>query len=261
MVNKIHLGDTRELIKKIPDKSIDCIVSDIPYKIIAGGVKIEEFDTECGGIFNKRTAKSDGSKIGNKWQKKNGEIPSAVRQGKMFAHNEIKFNEYLSELYRVLKKGTHCYLMINGRNLADLQKEAEKAGFVYQNLLIWEKKNYTPNNFYMQGAEFILMLSKRPARHINNRGSKNIIKIANEVGKKVHPTQKPISLMRFLIENSTNQNDVVLDPFAGSGSTLVACIQSQRQYIGFEIDEMYYNISIQRIEEAKGNVGLFAIHS
>ena len=256
-INNIYLGDTRELIKNIPDETIDCIVSDIPYKLVAGGVSVEKKPNEPNGVLSRRV-KSDGSRIGNKWLKKNGGIPSAVKQGKMFSHNDIEFNEYLPELYRVLKKGTHCYLMINGRNLADLQKEAEKAGFVFQNLLCWIKNNVTPTQYYMQGVEFILMLSKRPARAINNRGTKNYFIIDNIIGNKLHPTQKPVELMKILIENSTDEGDTVLDPFAGSGSTLIAAIQSKRNYIGFEIDEEYYNITKQRIKETDGKTGLFA---
>lgn len=263
IVNKVHLGDMKELIKKIPDESIDCIVSDIPYKIIAGGVRIEQQNDECSGILNKRTDKInkvvyDNNKIGKKWIKKNGGLPCAVKQGKMFANNDIQFEEYLPELYRVLKKETHCYLMINSRNLAELQNKAEEAGFVFQNLLAWIKNNVTPNKYYMQGMEFILMLSKRPARNINNLGSKNYFMIKNEVGKKQHPSQKPIALMKKLIENSTNRGDIVLDPFVGSGSTILACIQSDRKFIGFEIDEFYYEISKQRIREVRGDIGLFA---
>ena len=269
----LHLGDTRELIKKVPNESIDCIVSDIPYRINAGGVRIVPQDDEMGGILNKRDYSktdpkgclnrgrrvvSDGTACSDRWVKKNGEVPNAVKNGKMFAHNDIEPKEYLHELYRVLKKGTHCYLMINGRSLANLQKDAEDAGFVFQNLLVWKKQNATPNKFYMQSCEFILMLSKRPARNINNKGDMNIFFDLNEVGKKEHPSQKPIPLFKKMIENSTNKGDIVLDPFAGRGTIIPACIQSERKYLAFEIDEEYYELSKRTEQEALGNVGLFA---
>jgi site-specific DNA-methyltransferase (adenine-specific) len=274
MVNKIIKGDSRELLKQLEDESIDCIVSDIPYKIIAGGNRVV-YEDEEGNIINKDYSKtdpkgvlgrgrivkkvvSDGHPVSNKGIKKDGSIPCAVKDGKMFDYNDIEPKEYLEDLYRVLKKGTHCYLMINGRNLANLQKDAEEVGFVYQNLLIWDRGNLTPNRYYMQGAEFILMLSKRPHRPINDMGSSNIIKIPNEVGKKEHPTQKPVALYNYLIKNSTNRGDIVLDPFAGRGTIAMSCIQLDRKYIGFEIDDDFYQMSLENIKKAKGEVGLFA---
>lgn len=270
----LHLGDARELLPLIPSESVDCIVSDIPYRIIAGGVRIVAQDDEMGGVLNKRDyskadpkgcldrgkirkAVSDGTNCSNKWLKKNGEVPNAVKNGKMFAHNDIEPKEYLHELYRVLKKGTHCYLMINARNLSNLQKEAEKVGFVFQNLLVWKKQNATPNKFYMQSCEFILMLSKRPARNINNKGDWNVFFDLNEVGKKEHPTQKPISLYKKMILNSTEVGDTVLDMFCGRGTIIPACIQTDRKYIAFEIDEEYHQMAYELEKQSLGNVGLF----
>lgn len=184
-----------------------------------------------------------------------------VRAGKLFQHNDIAFSEYLPELYRVLKKGTHCYLMINSRNLTELQQEAEKAGFVFQNLLVWNKTNSggTPNKYYMQKCEFILMLSKRPARNINEMGTPNLLSVPNILckGEYNHPTQKPIELMKVLISNSTNKGDIVLDPFAGSGSTLIAAKQLERHYIGYEIDEKYYNMAMKRLQHEPTQASLF----
>jgi len=238
----LYNGDCVSVLRNtIKDESIDLIVTDCPYKIIAGGITINEDGK----------AISDGSKLGNKWLKKNSnETPSAAKNGKMFKHNDIKFSDWLPELYRVLKKGSHCYIMINGRNLKDLQVEAENAGFVFQNLLVWHKPNsQTPNKYYMQCLEFILMLSKRPARNINNLGSKNILSINNIIGNKIHPTEKPIELMDVMINNSSNENDIILDPFMGSGSTGVSCKKNNRKFIGIEIDDNYFKIAEKRIND------------
>jgi site-specific DNA-methyltransferase (adenine-specific) len=88
--------------------------------------------------------------------------------------------------------------MTNGRNLNDIWNIAEKAGFVYQNLLCWRKNNCTPNKYYMNQAEFILMLSKRPARNINNMGSSNILDFPN-IKNKEHPTQKNVDMLKILV--------------------------------------------------------------
>ena len=78
-------------------------------------------------------------------------------------------------------------------------------------------------------------------------GTSNFLDIPNIIGGKLHPTEKPVELMQILIENSTNVGETVLDPFAGSGSTGVACKLLNRDFIGMEIDEKYYNIAKDRL--------------
>jgi len=235
---KLYNEDCMNVLKNIADESIDLVVTDCPYHIVSGGcsndkVKIGRY---TGGILQKRYGKgmSDDS-IAN------------TRKGKLFDHNDIEFSEWLPEVYRVLKQDTHCYIMINPRNLKDLQTEAEKAGFTFQNILIWDKGNATPNKWYMNAYEIILMLRKGKARNINNMGTSNIIRVKNIVRTKLHPTEKPPELMQVMIDNSTNAGDTVLDPFMGVGGTGIACQKSKREFIGIEIDEKYYKIAEERI--------------
>lgn len=235
-------------MKEIPENSIDLIVTDCPYRITAGGVSIKEKKGECGGVLRRR-AISDGSACSNKWLKKSlDDVPCAVRNGKMFKHNDIEFSAWLPDIYRVLKDGSHCYIMINGRNLKELWTEAEKVRFKFVNLLAWRKNNRTPNRYYMQQLEFILLLRKGKARNINNMGTSNCLDIPNIIGKKKHPTEKPVELMKIFIENSSNEGDVVLDPFMGSCPTGEACANTNRKFIGIELDENYFNIAKKRIE-------------
>lgn len=247
----IYNQDCLEGMKEIPDASIDLIVTDPPYKIIAGGVTIEERKNEVSGIFQKRFV-SDGSSCSNKWLKKGAnDIPCAVRKGKMFEHNEIRFADWLPSVFRILKEGSHCYIMSNARNLKELQVEAEKAGFKFVNLLAWKKNNMTPNKYYMQQMEFILLLRKGRARSINNMGSSNCIEIPNIIGSKKHPTEKPIELMNVFIANSSDEGQIIFDPFLGSGTTAVAAFGLKRHYIGFEIDDVYFDIACSRLDEAE----------
>lgn len=259
--DKVYNMDCLDIFKEIPSESIDLVITDPPYRLQAGGVTVIERGNECKGILNKRRSGvvvqgNDNDfylcgRSSKKWVKKNGSMPSAVKSGKMFENNDIEFAEWLPEVYRVLKKGTHCYIMINSRNIKELQTEAEKVGFAFQNLLVWDKSNMsgTPNKYYMQKCEFILMLSKRPARNINDMGTSNLLKCPNIIGKgeDYHPTAKPVSLMEVLIRNSSNKGDIVLDPFCGGGSTLVAARNLARHYIGFEIDEQYYNMTFRNL--------------
>lgn len=245
----IIFDDCRNVFSKMADESIDLIVSDVPYKIMAGGIKVNLKGNEPSGILNGRSFVSDGSPCSNKWLKKNPlNTPSAVRAGKMFEHNEIKFEEFLPEMYRVLKQDTHCYLMINARNLKELQQKAEDVGFKFQNLLIWNKGNATPNGYYMQCCEFILMLKKGKSKPINDMGTQNLLSVPNIIGQKAHPTEKPVGLLEILIKNSSNEGDLVLDPFAGSCSLAEACINTNRQYICIETDKQYYDLGKKRVE-------------
>ena len=75
------------------------------------------------------------------------------------------------------------------------------------------------------------------------------MRIPNIIGTKTHPTEKPVELMKILIENSSNEGDIVMDCFMGSGSTGVACLETKRGFIGIEIDKKYYDIAVERIQE------------
>jgi len=220
--NSILLGDCLELMKDIPDKSIDLVLTDPPYKVISGGSKSKEAGWH-GSVLEKN-------------------------DGKIFKYNDIKFNDYLSELFRVLKDGSHCYVMVNFINLSELLIESKNAGFEQHNLLVWEKNNKVLNRWYMKNAEYILFLYKKPAKKINNVGTPTILR-ANNPTNKLHPTEKPIDLMEVLINNSTKRGDIVLDPFGGSGTTAIACLNTNRNYILMEKEEKYYNIIIDRINK------------
>lgn len=217
---------------KLKTNSVDCIVTDCPYHIVSGGCTTIPRENGSSGILNRH----------NTFTREN------AKSGKLFDNNDIEFKDWLPQVYRVLKDDSHAYIMINARNLKELQTEAEKVGFKFQNILIWDKGNITPNRYYLNAYEMILMLRKGRARNINNMGMSNILRVPNIIGKKTHPTEKPVDLMKILIENSTNISDIVLDPFMGTGSTGVACKNTDRDFIGIEIDKKYFDIAKERIE-------------
>ena len=237
MIDLRH-GDCLEIMKDIPDNSIDLVVTDCPYHIVSGGCTNIPRKDEPSGIFNRR----------NTFTQKN------AKSGKLFDNNDIKFKDWLPDIYRVLKDGTHCYIMINARNLKELQQEAENVGFKFQNIIIWNKGNSTPNRYYLNAYEMILMLRKGKAKNINNMGCKNIVDIKNIRGNKLHPTEKPVELNELFIKNSSEQGDTILDPFMGVGSCGLACKNTNRNFIGIELDEKYFNIAKERIEEASSNI-------
>ena len=214
------LWDCLEVMKSIPDWSIDCIITDPPYKCISWG-------------------KPDKSKWAPSWILQKND-------GKIFQENDIDVKDYAGEFYRILKDWTHCYVMCNMLNLKDFMLEFEKAWFYIHNLLVWEKNNVTPNKWYMKNAEYVLFMKKWKAKFINNCWSKQVHKFTNPTNK-LHPTEKPVELMEFYINNSSNEWDVILDPFAWSFTTAVACENTNRKWICIEKDENYFKIGTERV--------------
>jgi site-specific DNA-methyltransferase (adenine-specific) len=242
-----------DFMGQITTESVDCCITDCPYRIISGGARKEILGDEPTGMMNHRDYSiTDPKGCLNRGKTIAGvDSQNNVKNGKVFAHNDIEFQDWLPELYRILKDGTHTYIMVNARNLKDLQVEAEKVGFIFQNLLVWSKNTQTPNKYYMQSAEFILMLRKGKARNINNMGTKTVLSIPNFTGKAdkgLHPTQKPVGLLEILLLNSTNQDDIVIDPFCGSGSLALTCQKHNRNYLCCDIDSEYVKMANTNLE-------------
>jgi site-specific DNA-methyltransferase (adenine-specific) len=168
--------------------------------------------------------------------------------GKIFEHNSIKPAEYMAELYRVLRDPGDCYLMINNLNSYDLETEAYRAGFRKHNLLVWRKTNVTPNRWYMQDCELIFYFYKGEARTINSPASSQSFSYPAPKRRR-HPTEKPVPLFVYYIENSSQPGDTVLDPFFGSNTTGEAAVRTGRNFIGCEIDPVYFYQGKARLDD------------
>lgn len=177
----LYNEDCLKVMAGFRDDFFDLVVTDCPYHIVSGGCTNDAVKI---GRSRKREAHG-GCYVGDTNHVNLGGIFNEfdelryTKDGKLFKHNEIKFSEWLPEVYRVLKPNSHCYIMINPRNLKDLQIEAEKAGFIFQNLIVWDKGNSLPNKYYLNSYELILMLRKGKAKNINNKGTKNILRVPN----------------------------------------------------------------------------------
>ena len=223
---KLYQGDCLEVMKNMPDKSVDLILTDPPYKTITGG--------DSNGVNSERPK---GMLTGNR---------------KLFKHQTIKISSWMPEIYRVLKEESHCYIFTNSLNLQEMLNEATKVGFKLHNLLVWEKNNCTPSQYYMKNCEYVLFLRKGKAKWINNIGdSKTVHKFNNIIGNKLHPTEKPVDLLEYYLLNSSEPKDIVFDPFMGSGSTGVAAFNTNRNFIGIELDPIYFQIAKDRIKQAQ----------
>ena len=226
---QLYNGDCLELMKNIPDGSVDLVLTDPPYPTTSRGNA-----GNSGGMLQKEINK----------------------KGKVFEHNNIDCTEYAPEFYRVLKDGSHCYVMTNHINLIKMLNVFTDCGFHFIKSLIWNKGNKIMGQYYMSQFEYILFFRKGYGKKINNCGTADILSVPNkktkdENGKNIHDTEKPIELMQILIENSSNENDVVLDSFMGVGATALACINTNRNFIGIELDKGYFDIAEKRINEAQ----------
>ena len=218
-------GDALEYLKKIPDNSIDYIVTDVPYRVTTFGTQ-----GTMGGYWAKQAAKS----------------------GKIFDYNDIKPSEYLPDFFRVLKDKSICNIMINNLNLQEMLNEATKVGFNFVKSIIWDKQLKICGRYYMGCYEHILLFRKGGDRPINDCSTPDILsipinKIKDEQGNNLHDTEKPVKLLETLILNSSNEGDTVLDPFMGIGSAGIACRMHNRNFIGIEIDKKYFDIAQNRI--------------
>jgi len=222
----LYNADVKEILNNFPNKIFDLIVTDPPYRVTSRGNA-----GNSGGML-----KTENS-----------------LKGKIFNNNDIVIKDWYLLLINVLKDDTHFYIMTNHKNLYEylnIIHNDKKVKFIKS--LIWDKGNKIMGQFYMSQFEYILFCRKGKARKINNCGTSDILSIPNKKtkinGKNIHDTEKPVELMRILIENSSKENDIILEPFAGSGSSLIAAEKSNRKWIGIEINEEYCKIAKKRIE-------------
>lgn len=216
-------GDCLELMKDIPDNSVDLVVADPPYRMTKRG-------KSCRPNYMPNNM---GDNVFD------GSVPSS--------------EQWMRECYRVLKNDTHFYTFCNTNDLRQYLIDADKVGFKLHNVITMIKDTKMPNRWYLKYCELILFFRKGKAKPINNMTSKDYVKVEMPTKKngKLHITQKPLGLITKLVTNSSEINQLVLDPFMGSGTTGVACINTNRNFIGFELDEKYFNIAKERIENAK----------
>lgn len=129
----------------------------------------------------------------------------------------------------------------------------DRSKFHFIKCLIWVKNNKIMGQTYMNQFEYIIMLRKGPHKKINNCGTSDVLSIPNNKhkyisGENIHDTEKPVDLFKILIENSSKERDIVLDPFCGIGPCLVACKELNRKFVGIDIESKYIHIAKQYVK-------------
>lgn len=248
---KIAQGDCLELMKKIKDESIDLILCDLPY-----GTSACKWDSvipfEPMWEQYKRIIKSNGAII------LFGAEPfsSALRMSNLDMYKyDWKWEKpnganFLNFKYQPAK--VHEDIMVFGKSATSYSK---KGNMIY-NPQMSEGKPYNQtsgqqrsDNGHVLGSTVRSPIKQVITKNDGTRYPRSIIKFALDKDK-LHPTQKPVALLEYLIKTYTNENAWVLDNCMGSGSIGVACLNTNRNFIGFELDEKYFEIAKKRLEDA-----------
>ena len=214
MIQLIH-GDCLEEMKNIPDGSVDMVLTDPPY-----------------GMKYKRHIKNPKHK--------------AILND----NNLCWLPDALDEISRVLKPNGNIYIFCSWHN-SNIFKSEMETRFHIKNMLVWDKGGTGMGDLrtdYGGVYELVLFAVKKAGnqRALNGRRDSNILKFPRS-GNKNHPTEKPLNLMQYLVSRSTDENQTILDPFMGSGTTGVACKNLNRDFIGIELDKDYFEIAKERI--------------
>ena len=230
---QLYNQDCIEGMKTLADNSIDLIVTDPPYDIgsISGGGSV------------------------NTVKKLNKSLQDLKKADLIKGYDIVAFGE---EALRVMNE-INIYFWCNKKQIPvyfDFYVNKHKCTF---DILAWHKTNALPtySNKYLSDTEYLLYFRKGKGKCFPESyedAKTYYVAPINHKDKKLwgHPTIKPLDITEKIIRNSTREGQTVLDPFSGSGTTAIACVNNNRNFIGFELDRDYYNISLNRIEQETG---------
>jgi site-specific DNA-methyltransferase (adenine-specific) len=203
---QLHLGDCLEVMRSMPDKSVDAVITDPPYGI---GLQAEKF-THWNG-------------------KKHNRYSRIIGDDSPFDPTPFM--------------GFRTVVLFGANNYSD---KLPIGGWI-----VWDKT--LGKHDAKQAHPEMAWCNKKGVSmfRVLHNGVINDDSVIGNNQPRFHPTQKPVRLMRMIIEKFTNEGDTILDPFMGSGSTGIACVQTGRNFIGIEIDPTYFAIAEKRIKEAQ----------
>ena len=244
MQYQIHHGDCLEMLSTLHDASVDAIVTDPPY---------------CSGGFSEAQKKSATHQ---------GLRSETISEGKAkwFTSDAMTTSGFLflmrsvaNQALRTLVDGGSLLCFCDWRMYPMLSGALESSGLRLQNMVVWDKGNAGLGRGFRPQHELIVHLTKGVGSYSSNRGSNVYNAKRVTASHRDHPTQKPVALLRELVDVCCPEGGVVLDPFCGSGSTGVAAVEAGRRFIGIEREAEYVEIAKARIGAAESDAGpLFA---
>ena len=238
-LNKIYNEDCLEGMKRIPDKSVDCIICDLPYGVLNKKNKHAQWDNPLQfDVLWKHY---------NRIIKDNGAI-ILFGQG-MFTARLMMSNSKMWRYNLIYKKGNCTSGFLNARRMP--LRNHEDICIFYKKLPTYNPQMRVDNKIHERSKprgknSCYGKFKNMTTSWSNERFPVSVIDIPREYIVK-HPTQKPVALFEYLIKTYSNEGETILDNCMGSGTTAIACINTKRNYIGFEIEKEYYDLSQERI--------------
>lgn len=253
-IDSLYQGDCVEVMKReIPDNSLNMIFADPPYNLSGNGMRLK------------------GSKTGGDWYMMN-ESWDVMPEEEYF---DFTFS-WLKEAVRVLKESASIYVSCTYHNIGEIILNMKKCGISINNVITWYKTNAMPNmtrRVYTHSTEFIVWGVKGKGWTFNYDELKKINpekrrdgkdkqmrdlwaiplvqgkeRLHREDGRAAHPTQKPLEILKRIITASSKEGEIILDPFAGSGTTLVVAKEMKRHYLGIEKSPEYIKLIKKRLK-------------
>lgn len=217
--------DALAWLKTIDTESVDLVITDPPYE------SLEKY-RNIGTTTRLKQSKSSS----NQWFA-------------IFPNH--RFDELLQQIYRILKKNSHFYLFCDQETMFVIKPIAEKIGFKFWKPIVWDKVAIGMGYHYRARYEFILFFEKGK-RKINDLSIPDILVEKRIV--KGYPTEKPVNLAKTLIKQSTNEGDVVVDPFCGAGFVGCASEQLKRKFRGNDLNKDACDLAKSRILEIRNTL-------
>jgi len=279
-IDKIYNEDNSIGMKRIPDNSIDCILTDPPYLYLKNQKLDRPFDEMVFFSECKRVLKKDGFIVlfgrGTSFYRWNTILADMrftfkeeIIWDKSYCSSPLMAMSRVHETVSIHTKGIGTinkvkvpYLEMKGHDLDAIVIDVKRLKTTFKNsksldaVIEFLEKNYLGVDGVAHKCIITQSQLTKPNRCVsvmnsiqNGMNEKSIIKHSCEHYTAIHPTQKPVRLLERLLALVTKEGDLVLDPFSGSASTAIACINSNRHFIGFEIDKEYYDLSISRLRQ------------
>lgn len=281
-INKMVLGDCVDIMKDFDDESIDICISDIPY-----GISYDDWDVLHNNTNSALLGQSPAQKQSKSFKTRGKPINGWSEADKKIPYEYQEWcRKWAKQLFRVTKEASPILIFSSRRYLHRVASALEDEGFLIRDIILWKKDrgngkaqrvnnvlhrrgvyDDTYNNYRIGNLKPMyepIIWAMKPYKHTltdailenkiggfvceNDKIPSNIIEYPVNKKNEHHPTEKPVGLMKEIINLfSISDEHIILDPFAGSGSTLVACKELNKNYIGIELNTDYYTTAQERL--------------
>lgn len=221
----LNNGDAVEWLRTLPDESIDLVITDPAYESL-------EKHRAIGTTTRLKNSKSSS----NDW---------------FTIFPNSRFPELFEEIYRVLKNHSHFYLFCDSDTMFVAKPIGEECGFKFWKPIVWDKKKIGMGYHYRARHEFILFFEKGK-RKLKNLSIPDVLEVDRIY--RGYPTQKPVAVSDILVNQSSNEGELILDPFCGSGTFGISALNARRQFIGNDLSKNAIEVSCSRLDACINNV-------